>query len=231
MLSPNPPLAHPSLDGKEQELAAITRSLLPKLIKSWTVYPVRRFHRTPAKGKVNILFGLQAIHHGLTSANHDQSGRFAGHILHTWDISNESASGLGVEYNGHGITSIQVGDLILYQEVDTQPEQTWQTGMIRWFNQSDRSRLAMGIQRLSPGAAPGMATRIQDDQSAHFQVIVYPSNPSLHTESSLIGPPGIFKPGRQFELEQTDGSRIKIRAIKAQCINPWIEQFSYEDIG
>lgn len=228
MLGPKPPLMHPALEGNATELENITRTLLPKLIKSWTVYPVRRFHRTPATGNVDILFGLQAIHHGLSRTELEQSGRFPGHATHTWDISNESASGLGVEYHGHGIGSIQVGDLILYRETEASPEQPWHTGIIRWFNQLERSRLAMGIQRLSPGAEPGIAVRDQGDQSTRFQVIIYPSNPLLHSEATLIGPPGIFKSGRQFELTQADGSQLKIRAIKAHCVNPSIEQFSYE---
>lgn len=226
MFGPNPPLIASSEENAVEKHKLFRRSYFPKLITSWTNYPIRRYQRNSTSGEMQLITGLENAINVLRKEEQVLSAKEKNQIQR-WQIRNDSATGLGVEYKGHEIESVSVGDLVLYRTDDMEPE-GWVTGIIRRFIQLGRSHLSMGIQRLPPDAQTGKLSALGEDNLIKQDILLYPENPLLNSEANIIAPPGTYNPAAEFQL-MLDGDRdFKIRAIKTVQINPILEQFTFE---
>ena len=148
-----------------------------------------------------------------------------------WQITNDSATGLGIEYRGHEVDSVNVGGMVLYHTNDMKPGENWVTGIIRRFTHLGRSHLSMGIQRLPPNAHTGKLFSLNDEDQLNVAILMYPENPLLNSQATIIAPPGTFNPAAEFQIALDNGREFCIRAIKTVQINPVLEQFTFEYIN
>jgi hypothetical protein len=229
MLGPNPPLNASSTEDAEETFKLFRRSFFPKLITSWTNYPIRRYQRNSASGEIELLTGYKNAICMLKQGKLSKSEKDKKQVQ-VWKVANDSATGLGVEYHGHEVKSVNIGGLVLYRTDEMKADKVWVTGIIRRFNQVGRSHLSMGLQRLPPDAHTGKLVRLEGDDRESKLVIMYPENVLLNSEATLIAPPGTFNPGSDFIVSLDNGREFKIRAIKTVQINPALEQFTFEQL-
>jgi hypothetical protein len=229
MLGPNPPLG--SIDEEDAErISNAKRKLLPKLIKSWTNYPVRRYKRNETSGQIKLVYGLPNVINLINSGSRSGT-RPDMDTMQTWKIANDSATGIGIEYTGHEVNNVHVGDIVLYKTDDMQNSDSWTTGIIRRFIHRDRSHLSLGIQRMPPNVQAGSLSMISPEEASGHgksRVLMYPENTLLNTQATIISPSGTFLPGATYDVTLDNGRKFQVRAIKARESNPMIEQFSFE---
>ncbi|MFW2439333.1 MAG: hypothetical protein ACN4GR_08180 [Arenicellales bacterium] len=229
MLGPNPPI-DVTVDDSDSDSNLSIHTYFPKLISSWTKYPIRRFQRNNASGEVELISGFSKIHHFLQQNKSDLTKKEKDQIQ-VWRIRNDSATGLGLDYHGHEVKSVSVGDLVLYRPLDLDTESRWVTGIIRRFNLLGRSHLSLGIQRMPPDIHPGKLYKQSESEKDSKPVLMYPENRLLNSEATLITIPGAYQAGTKFHISLDNGRKFQIRAIKAVQINPVLEQFTFESLG
>jgi hypothetical protein len=105
MLGPTPPLNTPGADDAEETFKLFRRSFFPKLITSWTNYPIRRYQRNSASGEIELLSGYENAICMLKQGN-DKLSAEDKKKLQLWKVKNDSATGLGVEY--HAVVFIRL---------------------------------------------------------------------------------------------------------------------------
>ena len=229
MLGPNPPFYPSNEDNAEETFMLFKRAFFPKLITSWTNYPIRRYQRNSASGEIELLTGYKDVICMLKQGKVKVSVKDE-EKLQPWKVENDSATGLGIKYHGHEVESVSVGGLVLYRTEEMKAENVWVTGIIRRFNQVGRSSLSMGLQRLPPDSHTGKLMQDTGDDKDSKLILMYPENSLLNSESTLIAPPGTFNPGTKFRISLDNGREFRIRAIKTVQISPVLEQFTFEQL-
>ncbi|MFV2004726.1 MAG: hypothetical protein ACC650_05930 [Gammaproteobacteria bacterium] len=229
MLGPNPPIDVTEDDDGRNDSSLSIHTFFPKLISSWTKYPIRRYQRNNAKGEVELISGFKRIIHFLQHTGSELTEKQKSHIQ-IWEIQNDSATGLGIEYHGHEVKSVSVGDLVLYRTIDKETVGGWVTGVIRRFSHPGRSNLAIGIQRMPPDVHTGNLHKLSQTIEDNQPVLMYPENPMLNSEATFVTLPGIYHAGAKFHVALDNGREFEVRAIKAVQVNPVLEQFSFERI-
>jgi cytochrome c2 len=229
ILGPNPPLNTTDEEIEEETFKLFRRTFFPKLITSWTNYPIRRYQRNRASGEIELITGYENAICMLKEGKTTLSEKDRKHVQ-IWKVENDSATGLGVEYHGHEVKSVNIGGLVLYRTEEMKAENIWVTGIIRRFNQVGRSRLSMGLKRLPPAAHTGKLVNLDGDDKDSKLILMYPDNALLNSEATLIAPPNTFNPGAEFIVSLDNGREFKIRAIKTVQINPVLEQFTFEQM-
>jgi len=227
MLGPNPPIDLAGDDESTNISRLSIHTFFPKLISSWTKYPIRRFQRNNASGEVELISGFTKVIHFLQQSSSNLTEKEKNRFQ-IWKINNDSVTGLGIEYNGHEVKSVSVGDLVLYRTIDMATESRWITGIIRRFNHLGRSHLSIGIQRMPPDVHTGKLYKLSENEENSLPILLYPENLHLNSEATLITPPAIYHAGRKFHISLDNGRKFRVRAIKAVQINPVIEQFTFE---
>jgi len=229
MLGPNPPIDVTANNKDRKVIGLSMHKFFPKLISSWTKYPIRRYQRNYASGDVELICGFTKVIHFLrrnnSSLNEKEKNK-----LQVWKIQNDSATGLGIEYHGHEVKSVSVGDLVLYRTIDKQTESKWVTGIIRRFHHPGRSHLSIGIQRMPPDVHTGILYKLSEKKKDSRPILMYPENRLLNSEATLATQPGIYHAGAKFHVFLDNGREFRVRAIKAMQVNPVIEQFSFENL-
>ena len=175
MLGPNPPINISAAKDADMDINLFSRSFFPKLIASWSNYPIRRFQRNSAKGEIHLITGYENVIDILKTGSAKLTDKDKKHFQQ-WQIVNDSATGLGVEYSGHEVKSVRVGALVLYRTDEMKKKNEWSTGIIRRFIQAGRSHLSMGIQRLPPGAHTGKLSRLAEDGKTNQPILMYADN-------------------------------------------------------
>jgi len=227
MFGPNPPLNASSDDEAVENHKLFRRSYFPKLITSWTNYPIRRYQRNRSSGEMQLIAGFEdAI--DILRPDKKALSKEEENKIQRWQIINDSATGLGVDYKGHEVESVNVGGLVIYHTEEMKPDDHWVTGIIRRFTQSGRSHLSMGIQRLPPDAHTGNLIGLDPDDKFSTAILMYPENPLLNSQATIIASPGTYNPAAEFQVALDNGREFRIRAIKTVQINPVLEQFTFE---
>ena len=227
MFGPNPPLSASNDDDAVENHELFRRSYFPKLITSWTNYPIRRYQRNSASGEMQLIAGFENAINILTPGENELS-KEEKNLIQRWQIKNDSATGIGVEYKGHEVELVNVGGLVLYRTDEMKTDDRWVTGVIRRFTQLGRSHLSMGIQRLPPDAHTGKLNGLNPDDKFSASILMYPENPLLNSQATIIAPPNTFNPAEKFQVVLDNGREFRIRAIKTVQINPVLEQFTFE---
>ena len=230
MLGPNPPINISAAKDADMDINLFSRSFFPKLIASWSNYPIRRFQRNSAKGEIHLITGYENVIDILKTGSAKLTDKDKKHFQQ-WQIVNDSATGLGVEYSGHEVKSVRVGALVLYRTDEMKKKNEWSTGIIRRFIQAGRSHLSMGIQRLPPGAHTGKLSRLAEDGKTNQPILMYAENSLLNSEATLVTPPGTFSPAAEYIISLDNGMEYKVMAIKTVQINPILEQFTFEHMN
>jgi hypothetical protein len=226
----------------EDVTAALADSMLVMLHRRWCEEQQARAHpRHGASGTAKMAFGLAAIHYAVTgrgfkvrptarpisTKEHMEIatlGRLATRqddepvaapdvVLETWQIKDESASGLRLERVDPGAGSrVVLNQLLGIQLADGKP---FLLGTIRWLSVSTDFGLRIGVQIL-PGVPQGIAVKPSGPNAnaaePFTQGFLLPAFAPLQAPETLVIPVGWFKPKREMEIADRPG-RVRLSEL------------------
>jgi hypothetical protein len=224
----------------EDVTAPLAQSLLAMLYRRWCEDgQSRAYPRHGATGTAQICSGMAAVHHfvtggafrmpgasrQLTQVEHQQIatlGRLttrdepapaANFASETWQIKDESASGLRLERIDPGATSrLVLGQLLGIRFADAK---AFLLCTVRWLSVSQQFDLSIGVQ-IFPGVPLGIAVRGTGASAAgepYVPALVLPEVASLQTPEILVLPSGWFKPERLVEVYSESARQLRLASL------------------
>jgi hypothetical protein len=222
----------------EDVTAALADSMLVLLYRRWCEDQQARAHpRHGASGTAKLAVGLSSIHYYVTGrafavrpAQRAMStkehmeiatlGRLATRhegdpgpgpdvSLETWQIRDESASGLRLErVDPGGSSRVVLNQLLGIQLADGKP---FLLCTIKWVSVSTEFGLRIGVQIL-PGVPQGIAVKPSGPNAggeSFSQGFLLPAFAPLQAPETLVIPVGWFKPKREMEIADRQG-RVRV---------------------
>jgi len=223
----------------EDITASLAEGLLVMLYRRWCEENQLRTHpRHGASGTAQIGSGMEAIHYfvtgrtfkppsayaALSQRQHDEIatlGRVATHLdnetsappgfaLETWQIKDESASGLRLERSDTPESSrLVLNQLLAIRLADAKH---FLLCAVRWMSVSANFELRIGVQ-IFPGVPLGVAIRPAGTAEKHALAFLLPAVAALKTPDTLIIPAGWFKPKRPIELLTDSARQLQLAAV------------------
>jgi hypothetical protein len=240
----------PDPEGLENGFFAnLAQDMLVRLINSWGINPKRVFTRQLRENRrTEVIFGIEAVNYVVnrrepfspsTTEVGPQPRRAAIDVTHgsankvqqttpasasAWDLIDESAGGYALARSGAHSEPVRVGDLLACR-----PEggETWEIGVVRWARTTDTENIELGVQRLSPGAAPVAVMPLEQNEDRYFLALSLPEVLPMKQPASIITPRGFYKPNRMLYLDNGFRTR-QIKAKKLLELSGAFERFQYE---
>jgi hypothetical protein len=147
----------------------------------------------------------------LATRNDDEPGAGSDVQLETWQIKDESASGLRLERVEAGAGSrVVLNQLLGIQLAEGKP---FLLGTIKWLSVSTDFGLRIGVQIL-PGVPQGIAIKPSGPNAAEpfAQGFLLPAFAPLQAPETLVVPVGWFKPKREMEIADRQG-RVRLAEL------------------
>ncbi len=186
--------------------------LLTYLIKHWGITQKRIFNRTNSEGEIEIVSGINAIHH-FSSGNVDvKDGALIDKVQQRseniadpsrWHIINISAIGMSVRRHPTAEKNIRIGGLLGFK---TKGEQHWSIGLVRWAACGSRDRLDIGVQLIAPRAQS--ATARIDVTGREEMVLLLPEIVAVKQLATIIARVGTYQPARQLSISYNNNTHI-----------------------
>lgn len=242
----------PDPEGLEADFyAQLGADMLARLIQAWGLNPKRVFTRSLRENrKTEVAFGIEAINFFSNNGEPFQPStsevgpqprgaalgaragqangvRIAGHAgSSTWDLIDESAGGYALTRSGIDGEAVRVGDLLASRPGTNRGP--WEIGVVRWVRMADGgTSLELGVQRLSPIAAPAAILTVEGDSDKLIPALALAEVAVMKQPATVIVPRGIFKPERVLNLD--DGYRNRrIRAQRLVEYSGAFERFEFE---
>ena len=224
----------------EDVTPALADSMLVMLHRRWCEDQQARAHpRHGASGTAKMAFGPAGIHYAVTgrgfkvrpssrpistkehmeiatlgrlATRHDDDPVPAPEIsLETWQIRDESASGLRLErVDPAGSSRVVLNQLLGIQLADGKP---FLLCTIKWLSVSTEFGLRIGVQIL-PGVPQGIAIKPSGPNAAEpfAQGFLLPAFAPLQAPETLVTPVGWFKPKREMEIADRPG-RVRLAEL------------------
>lgn len=231
--------------------ANLAQDMLVRLLNAWGINPKRIFTRQLRENRhTEVVFGIDVVNYfvnrsepftpstsevgpqprrtavGATqgSPNKVQQAKHA--AASVWELIDESAGGYALARSGAHNEQVRVGDLLACRP---QGGNIWEIGVVRWARTTDTDNIELGIQRLSPGAAPVAVMPLEEAEDRYFLALALPEVPPMKQPATLITPRGFFKPNRVLYLDNGFRTR-QIKAKKLLELSGAFERFQYEGI-
>jgi hypothetical protein len=226
----------------EDVTAQLADSLLVMLYRRWCEDKQSRAHpRRGTSGTAQICTGMAAMHFFVTGRSFQMRGgsRKISQVQHeeiatfgrvatrheeapattttfpveTWQIKDESASGLRLERIDPAAASrLVLGQLLGIRPADAK---AFLLCTIRWLSVSPEFGLCIGVQIL-PGIPLGVAIRAPDAGVAaeqYTQALMLPAVAALQTPETLVLPAGWFKADREIEVFNERAGQVRLLSI------------------
>ena len=159
-------------------------------------------------GKLDV--ALEAIEFQ-SPRNQNSPEKAAKYRSHQVEIVNSSAQGYCVQWPEQNPTLFRAGEVVGVRELNSH---NWHVGVIRWVGKGSKSdeeasaghssRIHLGLQLLSPSAAPYAAQVLHKtgDPSEYMRVLALPAMPTLNQPVTLLTPRVPFQPDQKIQLNQ-----------------------------
>ncbi|HZR70708.1 MAG TPA: hypothetical protein VFB01_16825 [Burkholderiales bacterium] len=222
---------------------AAAEQLLIMLFKQWCEDKRSRVHpRRAASGTAELCIGMPAMHYyisgerfrqpagleelskmqreeiatfGRVATRHEEEdyGKAQGYFLETWQLKDESRSGLRLERPDPAAAArYQLHQLIAVRPADGK---SFILGMVRWLSVGPDLLLRAGV-RIMPGMPRGVSVRgtgLNATNERFTAALLLPAAAALGSAESLVIPNGWFKPGRMIELIRESSSNVVLTAL------------------
>jgi len=216
----------------EEVTAALADSMLVLLYRRWCEDKQSRVHpRHGATGTAQTCLGMPAIHYfvsgrafasrgagrPISQKEHEELATFGrlatrhaddpatspNFPLETWQIKDESASGLRLErVDPNANARLLLGQLLGIRLADSK---VFLLCTIKWLSVSTEFGLRIGVQIL-PGVPQGVAIRPAGvTTDPYTQGFLLPAFAPLQAPETLVTPAGWFKPKRELEVADSPG--------------------------
>jgi len=222
----------------EDVTAALADSMLVLLYRRWCEDQQARAHpRHGASGTTKMAFGLPSIHYFVTgrafavrpgqrpmstkehmeiatlgrlATRHEgESGPSPDVSLETWQVRDESASGLRLErVDAQASARVVLNQLLGIQLADGKP---FLLCTVKWVSVSTDFGLRIGVQIL-PGVPQGIGIKSAGANASgesFTQGFLLPAFVPLKAPETLVIPAGWFKPNREMEIADRPG-RVRL---------------------
>ena len=238
----------------EDVTAALADSMLVMLYRRWCEDKQSRAHpRHGASGEAQTCAGMPAIHFFVTgrafttragsrpmsTKEHEEIatlGRLAtrrdddpattpNYPLETWQIRDESASGLRLErVDARASARLILGQLLGIRLTDAK---AFLLCTVKWLSVSTEFGLRIGVQIL-PGVPQGIAIKpagANTGAEPFVQGFLLPAFAPLQAPETLVTPAGWFKPKREIEVADRQG---RVRLVEVVDRGADFERVSFE---
>ena len=220
----------------EDVTAPLAESLLGMLYRRWCEDQQSRAHpRHGASGTAATCMGMPAIHFYVTgrafaarggsrpmstkehmeiatlgrlaTRHEDDPATTPNYPVETWEIKDESASGLRLERVDPRVSSrLLLGQLL---GIQLEKAKAFLLCTVKWLSVSTDFGLLIGVQIL-PGVPQGIAIRpAGPNTEPYVQGLLLPAFAPLQAPETLVIPAGWFKPKREIEVAERQG-RVRL---------------------
>jgi len=226
----------------EDVTAPLAEGLLTMLYRRWCEDKQSRAHpRHSASGTAQTCSGMAAMHYFVTgrafpmrgssrqisqvqheeiatfgrvaTRHEDESGPAPDFPVETWQIKDESASGLHLARVDPAASSrLVLGQLLGIRLADAK---AFLLCTVKWLSVSVEFELRVGVQIL-PGIPQGAAIRAVGTNAAAEQytpAFLLPAVAALQTPEMLIVPAGWFKPNREIEVLTDRAGKLRLVSV------------------
>jgi cyclic-di-GMP-binding protein len=236
----------------EDVTAALADSMLVLLYRRWCEDQQSRAHpRHGASGTAQTCLGMPAIHYFVTgrafatrggsrpmstkehmeiatlghlaTRHQDDPATTPNYPLESWQIKDESASGLRLERVDPAASSrLLLGQLLGIRLADAK---AFLLCSVKWLSVSTDFGLRIGVQIL-PGVPQGIAIRSAGaGTEPYVQAFLLPAFAPLQAPETLVTPAGWFKPKREIEAAEREG---RMRLVELVDRGADFERASFE---
>jgi cyclic-di-GMP-binding protein len=237
----------------EDVTAALADSMLVMIYRRWCEDKQSRAHpRHGATGTAQTCVGMQAIHYFVsgraftarsssrpmstkehmematlgrlaTARQDDDPSTTPNFPLETWQIKDESASGLRLErVDPRASSRLVLGQLLGIRLADAK---AFLLCTIKWLSVSTEFGLRIGVQIL-PGVPHGIAVKPAGASAdPYVQGFLLPAFAPLQAPETLVTPAGTFKPKREIEIADRPG---RVRLLELIDRGADFERVSFE---
>jgi hypothetical protein len=225
----------------EDVTAPLAESLLTMLYRRWCEDKQSRAHpRRSASGTAQICSGMAAVHYFVTgrafavrgspqkisqvqheqiatlgrvaTRHEDEPGPPPDFAVETWQIKDESASGLRLARVDPAVSSrLMLGQLLGIRLADAK---AFLLCAVKWLSVSVEFELRAGVHIL-PGIPRGAAIRAVGAHAAeqYIPAFLLPAVAALQAPETLVVPAGWFKPNREIEVLTERPGKLRLASI------------------
>src|SRR6266571_24034 len=223
----------------EEVTASLAQSLLVMLYRRWCEEgQSRAYPRHGASGTAQICSGMAAVQQFVTGgtfrmpgasrelsqvqheqiatlgrvvARQDEHVPAANFVAETWQIKDESASGVRLQRVDPAATSrLVLGQLLGIRLADAK---AFLLCTVRWLSVSQQFELCIGVQIL-PGVPLGVAVRGAHASSEPYApALMLPAVAALKAPETLVLPSGWFKPERAIEVYTDSARQVRLASV------------------
>ncbi len=222
---------------------ASAQALLEHMSQHWNAKVERRGRRYPILTKLDIVWGIPAIHKLLTqhsfnsNSTHWDAQTIESHLEKehpvslSWDAANVSDGGLGISSHKNVSHHLRVGELVIIREyIDQKPSYRWRPAICRWLFGDDNQGTRAGLEFIEGELKPGrLHNKLAKSRNAMGQLalLLNPKVKSINANPIMLATRGTFQIGRSFILRH-DQVAEDIKARTRSLVTPCVEEFSYQ---
>ncbi|MDX5333025.1 MAG: hypothetical protein LPK58_03160 [Gammaproteobacteria bacterium] len=149
----------------------------------------------------------------------------------SWRVTNASAGGFGLLWEGEQPSRAQVGELVGVRE-NRDGSYQWRLGVIRWMQFQEDLGLEIGVQLLGPRTLLLEIQRIKNrlvSDSFPIDAFLLPGIKTIHLEPTVILPAGRFQVGDQL-LVKLFNQQLKLQLTRLDEHSSSFAQYQYQPI-
>lgn len=218
----------------EESLQPANLELLQKLSKLWSreaPIPARKHERRATKKSVNVIRGLDSVIKFLVKQPQkgindtlQETGSSTPIKVKTaqWNVENESASGLGVQFHNTNDLKLRAGEVVGIQAED--PNQPLSIGIVRRICNRKDGKVSAGIETIS--TMPILVVLTSADQG-RSRAIFSPENTEKNLSRFLLIPQQCFEENREYTMSaQNKNYYIRLSPAKEHTSNATLANFT-----
>lgn len=174
-------------------------NVLSRAQACWLTPPRRHAHRRPSHYRVEICAQFQKLWDLMRdTAPKVSSGASP---ITDWMVLNESPSGLALMHIAGAVTGLAPGDTL---GLRIAPDRPWSIGLIRWARSDNPEHFELGLEMISPSAAPVRLARSGVDGAMFAPALLFPAVAGLDRNEALMTLRGEVSAGRFTLIRDTD---------------------------
>jgi len=130
-----------------------------------------------------------------------------------WQVHDVSPQGLLLSQDGEPSVRFRVGDALGVQRSNTVGQ--WSVGIVRWFRAQGTKGVEVGVELISPDAAPVSLRAAGDSEAVAAPALMLPPVEAAHRPASVLAPRGVLLVGKDFFLTARDRTVRRVRILDA----------------
>lgn len=172
---------------------------------------------------------LESIEYHIRDNEHKSTDKTPKYKSHNVQMLNSSANGYCIEWPPKAGAQVKTGEIIGLKEVASK---TWRIAVIRWVSHNSEQQTQLGIELISPSAAPygGRIVKKTGSEKEYVRVLVLPEITATGQPMTLLTPQVPFKAGNKVVLNQ-QGREIQLTLLEKINQTGSYNQFTFKRLG